>query len=115
VAWRADGDKLTSAAPAAGWRGWCLPPGGVGGARRRAALVVLAAGRHCAYAVKMAVYFHEEDLPEGVLAPGPIAVDTETMGLITARDRLCVVQISDGRATSTSSASNPAARMARPT
>lgn len=44
----------------------------------------------------MAVYFHEEDLPEGVLAPGPVAVDTETMGLITARDRLCVVQISDG-------------------
>jgi ribonuclease D len=45
----------------------------------------------------MAVYFHEEDLPAGVLAPGPIAVDTETMGLITARDRLCVVQISDGK------------------
>ena len=45
----------------------------------------------------MAVYFHEEDLPAGVLAPGPVAVDTETMGLITARDRLCVVQISDGQ------------------
>lgn len=44
----------------------------------------------------MAVYFHEEDLPEGVLAPGPVAVDTETMGLITARDRLCLLQISDG-------------------
>jgi len=45
----------------------------------------------------MAVYFHEEDLPEGVLAEGPVAVDTETMGLITRRDRLCLVQISDGR------------------
>jgi ribonuclease D len=45
----------------------------------------------------MTVYFHEEDLPEGVLAPGPVAVDTETMGLITQRDRLCVVQISDGQ------------------
>ncbi|MBV1689650.1 ribonuclease D [Novosphingobium sp. G106] len=45
----------------------------------------------------MAVHFHEEDLPEGVLAPGPVAVDTETMGLITPRDRLCVVQISDGQ------------------
>jgi ribonuclease D len=45
----------------------------------------------------MTVYFHEEDLPEGVLAPGPIAIDTETMGLITPRDRLCVVQISDGQ------------------
>ena len=45
----------------------------------------------------MTVHFHEEDLPAGVLAPGPIAVDTETMGLITPRDRLCVVQISDGQ------------------
>ena len=45
----------------------------------------------------MAVYFHEEDLPEGVLAPGPIAIDTETMGLITRRDRLCLVQICDGK------------------
>ena len=44
----------------------------------------------------MAVHFHEEDLPEGVLAPGPVAVDTETMGLVTPRDRLCLVQISDG-------------------
>jgi len=44
----------------------------------------------------MTVHFHEEDLPAGALAAGPIAVDTETMGLITPRDRLCVVQISDG-------------------
>ena len=45
----------------------------------------------------MTVHFHEEDLPAGVLADGPIAVDTETMGLVTPRDRLCVVQISDGQ------------------
>ena len=45
----------------------------------------------------MSVYFHEEDLPEGVLAPGPVAVDTEAMGLHPGRDRLCLVQISDGR------------------
>ena len=44
----------------------------------------------------MAVYLHEEDLPAGVLGQGPVAVDTETMGLITPRDRLCLVQISDG-------------------
>ena len=44
----------------------------------------------------MAVHFHEDDLPAGVLAPGPVAVDTETMGLVTPRDRLCLVQISDG-------------------
>jgi ribonuclease D len=45
----------------------------------------------------MSVYFHEEDLPEGALGPGPVAVDTETMGLLLSRDRLCLVQISDGR------------------
>ncbi len=45
----------------------------------------------------MTVHLHEDDLPAGVLAPGPVAVDTETMGLITPRDRLCLVQISDGK------------------
>jgi ribonuclease D len=45
----------------------------------------------------MAVHFHEEDLPEGALGPGAVAVDTETMGLRLGRDRLCVVQIADGR------------------
>jgi ribonuclease D len=45
----------------------------------------------------MTVHFHEEDIPEGLFAPGAaIAVDTETMGLITQRDRLCLVQLSDG-------------------
>ena len=37
----------------------------------------------------MAVHFHEEDLPAGVLVNDrAIAVDTETMGLITTRDRV---------------------------
>ena len=45
----------------------------------------------------MTIHFHEEDLPEGALAPGPVAVDTETMGLQLGRDRLCLVQIADGR------------------
>ena len=44
----------------------------------------------------MTVHLHEEDLPEGVLGPGPVAVDTETMGLQLGRDRLCLVQIADG-------------------
>jgi ribonuclease D len=45
----------------------------------------------------MTVYLYEEDIPAGLFAPGAsIAVDTETMGLITPRDRLCVVQLSDG-------------------
>jgi ribonuclease D len=45
----------------------------------------------------MSVHFHEEDLPAGVLGDGPVAVDTETMGLQLGRDRLCLVQIADGR------------------
>src|SRR6476646_6086542 len=46
----------------------------------------------------MAVHFHEEDLPADVaFADGPIAVDTEAMGLVPGRDRLCLVQLSDGK------------------
>jgi ribonuclease D len=45
----------------------------------------------------MAIHFHEEDLAGDVqFADGPIAVDTEAMGLIAGRDRLCLVQLSDG-------------------
>jgi ribonuclease D len=45
----------------------------------------------------MSVTLHEEDIPADLFAPGAdIAVDTETMGLITPRDRLCLVQLSDG-------------------
>jgi len=46
----------------------------------------------------MSIHFHEEDLPADVaFADGPIAVDTEAMGLIPGRDRLCLVQLSDGK------------------
>jgi ribonuclease D len=46
----------------------------------------------------MAVHYHEEDLPAEVrFAGGPIAVDTEAMGLVPGRDRLCLVQLSDGK------------------
>ena len=44
----------------------------------------------------MTIYLHEGDLPDGVLGDGPVAVDTEAMGLDPHRDRLCLVQISDG-------------------
>ncbi len=44
----------------------------------------------------MTVYFHEGDLPADALRPGMVAIDTETMGLNPLRDRLCLVQISDG-------------------
>ena len=72
----------------------------------------------------MAVHFHEEDLPAGVLGPGPLAVDTETLGLVTPRDRLCLLQIADGRgdehlvrfaADSTYAAPNLRAALADPT
>ncbi|TRW17140.1 ribonuclease D [Glacieibacterium frigidum] len=44
----------------------------------------------------MTVYLHEGDLPADVFAPGPIAVDSETLGLKPHRDRLCLLQLSDG-------------------
>ncbi|QDP19617.1 ribonuclease D [Sphingomonas xanthus] len=46
----------------------------------------------------MAIHFHEEDLPTTDLfaAGAAIAVDTEAMGLMPGRDRLCLVQLSDG-------------------
>lgn len=44
----------------------------------------------------MTIHFHEGDLPPDVFGPGPIAVDTETLGLIPARDRLCLIQLSAG-------------------
>ena len=46
----------------------------------------------------MTIHFHEEDLAADVVfADGPIAVDTEAMGLIPGRDRLCLVQLADGQ------------------
>jgi ribonuclease D len=64
---------------------------------RALALVLFALTDAVGQGVCMSVYLYEEDLPEGVLAAGPVAVDTETMGLITPRDRLCLLQISDGK------------------
>ena len=48
----------------------------------------------------MDITLHRGDLPDGLDLGGVIAVDSETMGLDPARDRLCVVQLSagDGRA-----------------
>ena len=47
---------------------------------------------------KMANYYHRYDLPDAVRFSGDsIAVDTEAMGLNNHRDRLCVVQVSDGQ------------------
>src|SRR5262245_16990480 len=66
----------------------------------------IASGRHPLFTrfrpmktgTVMAIHFHEEKLPSAdSFASGvPIAVDTEAMGLVPGRDRLCLVQLSDG-------------------
>lgn len=44
----------------------------------------------------VSVYLHKGDLPDTVSFNGPVAVDSETLGLSLIRDPLCLVQISDG-------------------
>lgn len=44
----------------------------------------------------MANHLHHRDLPDGLDLGPVVAIDTETMGLVPARDRLCVVQLSSG-------------------
>ena len=44
----------------------------------------------------MSITLHRGDLPAGLDLGDTIAVDSETMGLQGARDRLCVVQLSAG-------------------
>jgi ribonuclease D len=41
----------------------------------------------------MDAQLHQGDLPADFQADGPVAIDTETMGLSPARDRLCLVQL----------------------
>jgi ribonuclease D len=38
---------------------------------------------------------HQEDLPANLEFKGAVAIDTETMGLNLARDRLCLIQLKD--------------------
>jgi ribonuclease D len=47
----------------------------------------------------MDVSVHQNDLPDGLDLGPVIAVDSETMGLQPSRDRLCVVQLSNGDGT----------------
>jgi ribonuclease D len=44
----------------------------------------------------MTIRLHRGDLPDLSAYKGPVAIDTETMGLEPHRDRLCVVQLSPG-------------------
>jgi len=47
----------------------------------------------------MSVTLHKGDLPDSVTFTGSVAVDTETLGLKTSRDKLCLVQLSAGDGT----------------
>ncbi len=47
----------------------------------------------------MTIRVHKGDLPDIARYTGPVAIDTETLGLDTRRDRLCVVQLSPGDGT----------------
>ena len=44
----------------------------------------------------MTNHLHKGDLPDGLTLGPVVAIDTETMGLLPHRDRLCVVQLSAG-------------------
>ena len=44
----------------------------------------------------MSVFVHDGDLPDGLDLGNLVAVDTETMGLVCRRDRVCLVQLSSG-------------------
>jgi len=46
--------------------------------------------------VTMTIRYHKGDLPDLLLYGERVAIDTETLGLNLARDRLCVVQLSPG-------------------
>ena len=47
----------------------------------------------------MTITLHQGDLPKDIRFGSSVAVDTETMGLSLARDRLCLVQLSAGDGT----------------
>ena len=44
----------------------------------------------------MKIKFYENDLPDNLNLGNIVAIDTETMGLNLARDKLCLVQLSSG-------------------
>ncbi len=44
----------------------------------------------------MTIFFHKNDLPDTINFSSAVAIDTETMGLNITRDRLCLIQLSNG-------------------
>jgi ribonuclease D len=47
----------------------------------------------------MTITLHKGDLPDGFSFGDSVAIDTETLGLVPIRDRLCLVQVSRGDGT----------------
>jgi ribonuclease D len=47
----------------------------------------------------MTITLHRGDIPDSIDFGASVAVDTETMGLVDQRDRLCLVQLSKGDGT----------------
>ena len=45
----------------------------------------------------MQTHLYKNDLDDGIVFKGNVAIDTEAMGLDPARDRLCLIQIFDGK------------------
>lgn len=44
----------------------------------------------------MTIYLYQNDIPADLKFPNGVAIDSETMGLNPARDRLCLIQLSSG-------------------
>ena len=56
----------------------------------------MTAGAVTQFMAHATIHLHRHDLPEGLSLGALVAVDTETMGLLPHRDRLCLVQLSAG-------------------
>ena len=55
-------------------------------------IAAIASNRDTSFKIE----FHSGDLPAGLNLGETVAIDTETTGLSLSRDRLCLVQLSDG-------------------
>ena len=69
------------------------PQGRLGGMPCKA---IAKQGRHQDKGCYMTITLHKGDLPKDLTLGSSIAIDTETMGLNPARDRLCLIQLSAG-------------------
>ncbi len=56
----------------------------------------MTASPQMAATARAKIHVHKGDLPEGLVFPKGVAVDSETLGLKPHRDRLCVLQLSGG-------------------